>query len=202
MKRLKLSLLALFIISLSAYAASTITWKIDGNHSNIQFIATHMKISEVQGKFENYTGTIKTDGKDFETADISFTIDVNSINTGNSDRDDHLVKKDFFYAEKYPKIKFKSSELEKVEEMENGKTKYKLIGDLTMRGETQEEEFTAIHNGTVVSPWGKKKSGWKITGTVNRYDYGIKWDKTTQGGELVVGKKVDIVCDIELSPKK
>ena len=202
MKKLKISLIGVLFIAVSAYAASTITWQVDTAHSKIQFIAPHMKISEVSGAFKKYSATIQTEGQNWNTADINVTIDVNSINTDNERRDGHLKSEEFFHAKKYPKITFESTDIEKVEEMDNGKTKYQLTGNLTMRGTTKKEEFTAIHNGTVKSPFNKKpKAGWKIKGTVDRYEYGLKWDKTTEAGNLVVGKQIDIVCDIELAPK-
>jgi len=198
MKRLKFTLIGLMFIAVSAYAAN-MTWEFDKSHSKIEFSVEHMKITEVTGEFEDYSGTIKTDGKNFEGGEISVTIDASSINTGNEKRDKHLQSKDFFHAKKHPKITFDGDNLVKAGEV-NGKDKYRLVGDLTMRGHTQEETLVAIHNGTVKSPFSKKlKSGWKIKGTVNRYDYGLKWDKTTEAGNLIVGKKVNIVCNVELT---
>ncbi len=199
MKRMKFTFLGLLMISAAAYAA-TMTWNFDKAHSEVKFIAEHMKISEVTGSFEEFDGEIKTQGEDFKNAKINVTIDVNSINTDNKKRDKHLKSEDFFHAEEYPKIKFRGKSLEKVGMTDDGDTKYDLTGQLTMRGETQEETFTAIHNGTIKDPFSKKKkAGWKIKGEVNRYDYGLKWDKTTEAGNLIVGKQVKINCDIELS---
>lgn len=202
MRPLKITLLGMLLIATSAYAAN-MAWTFDKSHSKIQFTVTHMKISEVTGEFKDYSGTIKTEGEDFEGAAINLTIDVSSIDTDNEKRDGHLKQEAFFDADKHPKIKFEGKDLKKVKEMDNGQTKYRLVGDLTMRGTTREETFTAIHNGTVKDPFsGSKKSGWKIEGTVNRYDYGLEWDKTTEAGNLIVSKEVDITCDVELHPKK
>lgn len=193
MKTLKLTLLGLMVFVVGAYAA-TKTWQIDKNHTTIGFTVEHMKISEVSGEFEEYEGTIKTDGKDFSDAEISMSIDVKSINTDNEKRDQHLASEDFFHAEKHPKIKFESTKLEKT-----GDKEYRLTGKLTMRGKTQKETFKATHNGTVKDPFSEMiVSGWKISGKVNRYDYGLKWDKTTEAGNLIVGKEVKINCDVEL----
>ncbi len=194
MKHLKITLLALLVIVTSAYAATK--WTIDKAHTKIQFTAEHMKISEVTGEFKEYEGSIKSEGDDFENATINVNIMVNSINTDNEKRDKHLKGEDFFHAEKYPKITFKSTSLEKMEG-----DKYKMSGKLTMRGNTQEEEFTAVHNGTVKDPWGKTKSGWKVTGTINRFDYGLEWNKTLEAGGLVVGEEIDITADVELAKK-
>lgn len=204
MKRMKLtliSLLGLTTIGFTAYAA-TMTWGLDKGHSEISFNVQHMKISEVSGTFNDYEASIKTNGQDnFESADVNVTIDAGSVNTGNEKRDKHLRGKDFFNVNEYPEIAFNADGMEKVGMTEEGNAKYKLEGELTMHGQTQEETFTAIHNGTVKDPFSKKpKAGWQIRGTVNRYEYGLKWDKTTEAGNLIVGKKVDVVCDIEITP--
>lgn len=204
MKRMKLtaiSFLGLFTLAFTAYAA-TMTWGLDKNHSEVKFAVEHMEISEVTGTFKEYEASVKTDGKkDFESAKVNVDIDASSINTGNKKRDKHLRGKKFFHVKQYPKITFKANGMEKVGKTEDGKAKYKLPGRLTMHGQTQKETFTAIHNGTVKDPFSKKtKAGWQIKGTVNRYDYGLKWDKTTEAGNLIVGKNVNIVCDIEISP--
>lgn len=193
MKTLKLTLLALTVVVAGAYAA-TKAWQIDKAHSTVGFTVDHMKISEVSGEFEEYEGTIKTEGDNFENAEISMTIDVNSINTDNEKRDQHLKSEDFFHAEEHPEITFESTKLEK-----SGDKEYRLIGKLTMRGKTQKETFKAVHNGTVKDPFSEMiVSGWKISGKVNRYDYGLKWDNTTEAGNLIVGKEVKINCDVEL----
>lgn len=204
MKHVKLTLVSfvsLVMLAFTAYAA-TMKWGMDKNHSNISFVVEHMKISEVTGEFEKYEATIKTNGqKNFKSADVMVEIDASSVNTGNKKRDNHLRGKQFFHVKKYPKITFKANGMDKVGKTEKGNTKYKLAGKLTMHGVTQKETFTAIHNGTVKDPFSKKpKAGWEIRGTVNRYDYGLKWDKTTEAGNLIVGKKVDIVCDVEITP--
>jgi len=186
--------MALLVVVTSAYAATK--WSIDKAHTKVQFTAEHMKISEVKGEFKEYEGSIKTEGNDFQNATINVNIMVNSIDTDNEKRDKHLKGEDFFNAEKHPKITFKSTTLEKMEG-----DKYQLRGKLTMRGTTQQEEFTAIHNGTVKDPWGNTKSGWKVTGTINRFDYGLKWDKTLETGGLVVGEEIDITANVELAKK-
>lgn len=198
MKRVQITLLGLLMISAVTYAA-TMNWNFDKSHSKVKFIVEHMKITEVTGSFEKFDGEVKTQGENFEGATINVTIDVASVNTDNKKRDKHLRSKDFFHAEKYPKIKFRGTNLEKAGKTDEGNTKYDLTGKLTMRGHTQQETFTAIHNGTVQDPFSdKKKAGWKIKGKVNRYDYGLKWDKTTETGNLIVGKQVEINCDVEL----
>jgi polyisoprenoid-binding protein YceI len=192
MKSVKLSVVLLLLTVITVFAATT--WRFDPSHTKIGFTATHMKISEVNGQFKEYDGTIRTGGKkDFSNAEIEISIDATSIDTDNKKRDKHLKGEDFFNTEKYPAIRFESKSLAKVEGDE-----YRLKGDLTIRGTTQEETFTAIYNGTVTGMRGKTRSGWQITGAINRFDYGVQWDKTLDSGGLVVGKEVDINCDVEL----
>lgn len=190
MKLLKISLF-LSLVSIVAYAAST--WNFDPAHSAIKFSATHMKISEVEGEFEKYEGSIKANKDDWENAEIDIKIDVNSINTGVEKRDNHLKSDDFFDAENYPYITFKSTSLEKISE-----NKYKLTGDLTIKGTTKQETFDAQYKGTIKDPWGNARSGWEVTGTINRFDYGLKWNQMIEAGGLVVGEDIDILCDVEL----
>ena len=204
MKQLKLtaiSFLGLLTIGFTAYAAM-MTWGLDKSHSKVSFNVQHMKISEVSGTFEDYEASITTNGQEnFESADVNVTIDASSVNTGNEKRDKHHQREDFFNVKEYPEITFNADGMEKIGMTEDGNAKYKLEGELKMHGVKQEETFTAIHNGTVKDPFSKKpKAGWQIRGTVNRYDYGLKWDKTTEAGNLIVGKKVDVVCDIEITP--
>lgn len=168
-------------------------WDFDPTHSAIKFSATHLKITEVTGEFENYEGIISTNGDDWENAESEVKIDVNSINTGVKNRDNHLKSDDFFDAENHPYIVFKSTKLEK-----HGDNKFKLTGDLTIRGKTKRETFDAEYKGTVKDPWGNTRSGWKITGKINRFDYGLKWNKTIETGGLVVGENIKILCDMSL----
>ncbi|MBN1446353.1 MAG: YceI family protein, partial [Bacteroidetes bacterium] len=137
----------------------------------------------------------KNDG--FENASVQFTVDINSINTGNEKRDAHLKSDDFFNAEKYPKMTFKSTSMKKT-----GKTTYKLIGDLTIRDKTKRVELDVEHRGTVQDPWGNTKAGFKISGALNRFDFDLKWNTLTEMGGAVVGKEVRLDIDVQLMKEK
>ncbi len=152
-----------------------------------------MVISEVTGQFKNYDGTVEATKEDFTDAKINFTIDVSSIDTDNEQRDNHLKSDDFFNAEKYPKITFISKSFKKV-----GNNKFKLTGDLTIRDITKQVDLDVIYNGTVKDPWGNIRAGFKVTGRVNRFDFGLKWNALLELGGAVVDKDVDIIIDVEL----
>lgn len=189
---MKKLLFFVLIVSIGALQAQT-KWTFDKAHSKVQFKVTHMVISEVTGQFKNYDGTVETSKDDFTDAKINFTIDVNSINTDNEQRDTHLKSDDFFNAEKFPKITFVSKSFKKV----NNK-KYKLVGDLTIRNITKQVELDVTYNGTVKDPWGNTRAGFKVSGQVNRFDYGLKWNALLELGGAVVGETVDIIIDVEI----
>lgn len=189
----KLSLLsALVLVAGISYAQTT--WVIDQAHSNIGFTVSHMVISETEGNFKDFDATVSSKTEDFDGADVEFTAQVASIDTDNAKRDEHLRGDDFFNAEKYPQIKFKGK-------IKKTGTKYQLIGDFTMRDVTKKVTFDVNYNGTIKDPWGNIKSGFKINGTVNRQEYGLKWGALTEAGGAVVGDEVNIICNIELQKK-
>jgi len=185
------ALLALLLLTGVAFAQTT--WTIDKNHSKVGFNVTHMAVAEVEGKFNDFDGTVVAKSDDFDGAVIEFTSKTASIDTDNEKRDGHLKSPDFFEAEKYPETKFKGTLVK-----DGGK--YKLKGDLTMHGVTKPVEFDVTYGGTVDTGKGKK-AGFKLTGKVNRKDYGLKWDNKVPTGELVVGDDVEIIAKIELDKK-
>lgn len=195
MKTLKI-IGAILILSVSFTFAQT-TWNFDKSHSKIGFSVTHLVITEVEGNFKEFEGTITTTGDDFENAKIEFSAEISSINTDNEKRDGHLKSDDFFNAEKFPQLKFKSKSFKKIDEKN-----YKLIGDLTMRDVTKEVELDVKYNGTVNDPWGNTKSGFSLRGEVNRFDYNLKWDKTIETGGFVVGEDVTILANLQLVKQK
>ncbi|HSH66061.1 MAG TPA: YceI family protein [Bacteroidia bacterium] len=189
------SLVFFALISVTALAQKS-EWKFDNAHSQIQFAVTHMLISEVDGHFKNFDGTVKTNGNDFTDAEINFVIETKSIDTDNEKRDNHLRSDDFFNAEKFPEIIFKSKSLKKT-----GKNKYKLIGDFTIRDVTKEVALDVTHGGIIKDGYGNEKAGFKITGTINRFDYNLKWNALMEAGGAVVSEDVDIICNIQLVRK-
>lgn len=183
----------MFFIFGNTYLKSQTKWKIDESHSTIGFSVKHMMVSEVEGKFEKYEGNVVASKEDFSDAKVEMTIYVNSINTGNEKRDDHLKSEDFFDVSKYPTITFKSKKVEKI-----GNDSYKLIGDITIKGITKEIILDVKYNGKVKDPWGNTRAGFTLTGEINRLDFNLKWNMVLEGGGLTVGEKVKIKCPVEI----
>ncbi|MCH8319039.1 MAG: YceI family protein, partial [Bacteroidetes bacterium] len=176
MKKIKLISAVLLITALSVSAQKT-KWSFDKTHSKVQFDISHMVISEVSGRFQKYEGTVLADKDDFSDAKIDFSIDVKSIDTDDEKRDQHLRSPDFFDAAKYPKITFKGKSMKKV-----GENKYKLTGDFTLHGVTKTIELDVVFGGTVKDPYGNIKAGFKITGVINRIDFGLKYNSIIDSG--------------------
>jgi len=171
-------------------------WSLDAVHSNVKFTVSHLVISEVDGHFKMFDGTMTNAKADFTDAKIEFTVDVASISTDNSMRDDHLKSDDFFNAAKFPKMKFVSKSFKKV-----SGNKYELAGDLTIRDVTKPVIFAVTYGGIVKDPYGNIKTGFKAKSTINRKTFGLKWSAVTEAGGVVVGDDVDINLNIQLAKK-
>lgn len=167
-------------------------WQIDKVHSKIGFTARHMVISEVDGQFNDFTFKM-TEGKDFTDSKIELEIDVKSIDTKNKDREKHLLSADFFDAENFPKMKFESKSIKKINDEE-----YKLSGDLTIKDITKPMELNLTYGGTIKDPYGNIRAGFVITGSLNRFDYGLKWNSLIESGGAVVGKTIKINAAVEI----
>ncbi len=185
-----LSVLALAGTLLGAQPA---TWKVDQSHSNVLFTVDHMVISEVTGYFKVFDGTVTASKPDWSDAQIDFSVDVASINTDNERRDNHLRSEDFFDATKYPKATFKATSMKKL-----GDNRYQLTGDLTIRGITKKVTWNVRFKGTTKDPWGNTRAGFIAETTINRFDFGLKWNNLTETGGLIVGKDVRIRVNLEL----
>lgn len=196
MKKVILSVATIATIGWNSIAQTT-KWVIDKSHSKVQFDVAHLVISEVTGQFKSFDGSVLSDKPDFSDAKIEVSIDVNSINTDDEKRDGHLKSPDFFDANKYPKITFKSKSLKKV-----NNNLYKLTGDLTMHGVTKEVVLDVQFNGIKNDPWGNTKAGFKVTGKINRNDFGLKYNAPLEGGGVLIGEEVNITCNVELLKQK
>lgn len=171
-------------------------WKLDKGHSNVRFTVTHMVVSEVDGAFKIYDGTLEHTKPDFSDAKVAFTVDVASVNTDNERRDGHLKSDDFFSAEKFPQMKFESTAWKPL-----GNNKYKVDGNLTIRDVTKPVSFDVTYGGTLTTSQGAK-AGFKAKTTINRFDYNLKWDRATEAGGLVVGKDVEVTINTEFNQVK
>lgn len=192
------SLLTLLIIMNGIYASAQSTkWTYDDTHAKIGFSISHFGISETEGKFTKFDGMVVADKPDFSDAAIEITIDVNSIDTENEKRDEHLKSPDFFDAVEYPTIVFTGKSLQPA-----GTNKYKLKGDLTMHGVTKEITLDAVYRGTVDDPFGNTKAGFRVSGLIDRRDWGLDWNGTLAAGGLLVGNEVSLDVNIELAKVK
>ena len=189
MKYLFVALTILFSVSIQAQTK----WVIDASHSNIQFTVSHMVVAEVTGRFGEFSGTVTTTKDDFTDAKAEVVIKVSSINTDNTKRDEHLKADDFFDAVKFPEIKFFSKSVAKAVD-----DSYIIDGDLTMKGITKPIKLEAVYKGQVKDPWGGTRAGWKAKSSLDRFDYGLTWNKLIESGGLVVGRTIDLSFNIEL----
>jgi polyisoprenoid-binding protein YceI len=167
-------------------------WNLDPMHSEVQFKVKHLVISTVTGRFNSFTASMEASADDFSDAKVSFSADVDSIDTNNGQRDGHLKSDDFFNATQYPKLSFVSTKIEKAG------SDYKLTGDLTIRDKTLPVTLTVEYGGTTVDPYGQTKAGFEISGKVNRKDFGLAWSAVTEAGGLVVGDEIRLLLSIQM----
>ena len=194
MKKIILSLLAT-VIGLASSAQTT--WSVDPTHSNVKFSVSHMVISEVEGLFSGFEGTLDAPSADFNNSSINFSVNVGSINTNSEQRDGHLKSPDFFDVAKYPAMTFTSTSFKKI-----SGNNYKLEGKLTIKDITKKVTFDVTYGGTVKDPYGNIKAGFKAKGSIKRMEYGLKWSALTELGGMVVGDEVGILFNIELAKAK
>ncbi len=173
------------------------TWSLDPAHSEVQFKIKHLVISTVTGTFKVFGGSVVSNGEDFENSTINFSIDTNSIDTNQADRDGHLKSDDFFASEKYPTINFSSTAIVKVSE-----TEFKLIGDLTIRDVTKSVTLDAELGGIMVDPYGNTKVGFEVNGKINRKDFGLTWSAVTEAGGVVVSDEVKLHINVQFAKQQ
>jgi polyisoprenoid-binding protein YceI len=164
------------------------TWVIDPAHSEITFKVKHIMISTISGQFEKFDAKVETNENDFTSASIDVNVDVDSINTKNNDRDNHLKSNDFFNSEEFPVLAFKSKKFDGS----------KLTGDLTIRNVTKEITLDSDFNGIAVDPYGQTKAGFELSGEINRKDFGLMWDVVTEAGNVVVSNKIKLAMNVQL----
>jgi len=165
----------------------------DPAHSEVTFKVRHMMITNVTGTFENSTGSMHSDSPDFSDAEVSFEAEVASVNTRNSQRDEHLRTNDFFDAATYPKLSFTSSKLEKT-----GDKDYLLHGEITIRGVKKPIALQVAYKGSVVDPWGLLRAGFEMNGTVQRADFGLHWNASTDDGSIVLSDEVKLLINVQM----
>lgn len=167
------------------------TWVIDGAHSTIGFVVRHL-VSKVRGQFQEFEGRIVGDPDNLTGASAEFSAKVGSVNTNQPDRDNHLRTSDFFDAEHYPTMSFKSTRIEKTSD-----AAYTVYGELTLRGVTKEVPVSVEYLGVAADPWGGTRAGFEASARINRKDFGVNWNQALEAGGLMVGDNVEIRLELE-----
>jgi polyisoprenoid-binding protein YceI len=180
------------MMAVASFSFAQTTWKLDKTHSNVKFTVSHMVVSEVEGSFKMFDGSLVASKADLSDAVINFSVDVASVNTDNERRDGHLRSDDFFNAEKFPKMTFVSKSMKPL-----GGNKYALTGDLTMRDVTKSVTFDVTYGGQVNTGRGIK-AGFKAKATIDRLAFGQKFNSVIEAGGAVVSKDVEITIFAEM----
>lgn len=173
---------------------ATTKWVVDPTHSEVQFKIKHLVISTVTGTFRNFEGGATTEYDDFTDAEVHFSLDVDSVDTNQEMRDTHLKSAEFFDTASHPKIAFKSTSFEKVDDDE-----YTLKGNLTMKGITKAVTLKAEYGGMANDAYGNQKLGFEVTGKVNRKEFGLTYNALTETGGLALGEDIKLIANIQLA---
>jgi len=196
MRRLVLVVAVGLAVGVPAFAGAS-TWDIDSAHSSAEFAVRHLMVSTVRGTLGKISGTLNLDDQDITKSSVEATIDAATIDTREPKRDGHLKSPDFFDVAKYPTITFKSKKVTVA-----GDKKYQVTGDLTMHGVTKEVVLDVEGSPAAFKdPMGNMKLGGMAHAKLNRQDFGITWNKSLDGGGVVVSDEVDVTIDIELIKK-
>lgn len=169
------------------------SWKIDNAHSLVEFSVRHMMISTVRGRFERFSGTVEFNENDLAASSVDVQIEAASINTNEPQRDNHLRSADFFEAEKYPFLSFKSTRVEKINENSG-----RIYGELTIRNITRPVVLETEYNGQAKSPWGTTSAGFTANTKINRKDWNLVWNQALETGGVLVGDEIKIHIELEI----
>lgn len=186
------------LVSLSAGVgtpARAATWQIDSAHTNAQFAVRHLLVSKVRGSLGKVTGSVSIDEANLDASSVEATVDVTAVDTGNTDRDEHLRAAEYLDTEKYPTLTFRSTKVER-----KGDDRFAVTGDLTLKGVTK-EVVLEVEGATkpIKDPWGKMRLGGVIETTLERDAFGVGGQKLLEGGGLAIGNEVEVTIDIELT---
>lgn len=171
------------------------TWSIDPDHTQVEVAVKHMMITTVRGRFPDVRGTITVDEEDPGSSGVEVTIDAAGIDTRNEDRDAHLRSEDFLDVEEHPEITFRSTRIEGAHD-EPGEP-FRVVGDLTIRGETREVVLDATYEGTGEDPWGGTRVGFSASTEIDRRDFGLRWNQALETGGVLVANTVKIELEVQ-----
>ncbi|MBA3665032.1 MAG: YceI family protein [Bacteroidetes bacterium] len=172
---------------------ATTKWVLDPTHSEVQFKAKHLMITNVTGSFQNISANAETQDDSFSGAKVSFTAETGSVNTNNEQRDGHLKSADFFDSEKFPQLKFESTAFEKKSENE-----YSLKGNLTIKDVTKPVSLNVEFAGIQKDPYGNTKAGFSVNGKINRAEFGLIWNTVLETGGVLVSEDIKIQGEVQM----
>ena len=169
----------------------TTKWTLDPTHSELQFKVKHLMITTVTGSLKSFSAALTSIDDEFTDATISFSGNISSLDTGNTDRDNHLKSGDFFDAEKFPTLDFKSTSMQK-----DG-SDYIINGDLTIKETTKQVKLIAEFGGIATDPWGNTKAGFTLSAKINRSEFGLTWNAALETGGVMVSEEVRILGELQ-----
>jgi len=173
---------------------TTTKWALDDTHSEVQFKVRHLMISTVTGQFNKFQATVETEEEeDFTTAKVYFSADIHSISTNNEQRDAHLKSADFFDVANYPQVRFETERIDKVDD-EN----YKVYGIITIKGVSKKIVLNAEFGGVIQDPWGNARTGFSLTGKLNRSDFGLSFGLVSDAGGVGLANEVKLLANVQL----
>lgn len=173
---------------------ATTKWTLDPTHSEIQFKVKHLMITTVTGNFRDFSAVVETDTDDFMTAKISFEAQTASIDTNQTDRDNHLRSPDFFDSNNFPVLKFESQKMEKISDND-----FELTGVLTIKDVSKPVKLAVEFMGITKDPWGNTKAGFSLSGRISRKEWNLNWNAALETGGVLVSDEVRLLCEVQLS---
>ncbi len=171
---------------------TTNNWNIDTVHSGINFSVRHMVVSKVRGRFAKFSGELAIDDADLTRSSVNVAIEAASIDTGSTQRDTHLRSADFFDVETFPELRFRSTRIEA-----RGDARYAVVGQLTIRDVTREVSLDVEFGGRARDPWGNERLGFVATASVDRKEFGLRWNQALETGGVLVGDRIDIELELQ-----
>jgi polyisoprenoid-binding protein YceI len=179
----------------SAVTTEIPTWQLDPAHSSVEFSVKHMMMTTVRGRFKDVQATLTGDRDHSEKAGVQATIAVASIDTGVADRDAHLRGPDFFDADRFPQITFRSTRVDKPPKKEGDS--FQVAGELMIRDSSMDVTFDCEYEGRGTDPWGKTRAGFSFRTEIDRREWGLKWNQALETGGVLVGNKVRIEGEVQ-----
>ena len=173
---------------------ANVKWTLDPNHSEIHFKVKHLMITNVTGSFSDFSVTAETRDEAFRDPSVEFSARIDSISTGNTQRDEHLKSADFFDSATHPELKFRSTHVG----IPDADGNFDLTGDLTIKDVTRPVELKVEFGGVAKDPWGNSKAGFSVSGRINRNDFGLTWNATLETGGVLVSEDIRLNAEIQL----